>query len=41
MIGLLKLLIWVLLFAVLFWIADQVLDILWRDHDNREEEDRE
>lgn len=41
MIGLLKLLMWVLLFAVLFWIADQVLDILWRDHDNREEEDKE
>ena len=41
MIEILKVLVWSLLITLIFWIANQVLDILWRDHDNREEEDEE
>ena len=37
----LTLLVWLLLLTLIFWIANTVLDILWRDHDNREEEDKE
>lgn len=38
MIGIIKLLIWLLLLCLMFWIANEVLDILWKDNDNRQED---
>ena len=38
MIGIIKLLIWLLLLCLMFWIANTVLDILWKEHDNRQED---
>lgn len=38
MIGIIKLLIWLLLLCLMFWIANTVLDILWKDNDDRQED---
>lgn len=38
MMGILKLLVWCVLLTLIFWIANTVLDILWKEH-NREEDD--